>query len=295
MKLSKPVRIAAIVIGVLFTLGALTAAAVVTVASTQSGRNWVANRFVGVLNGHIRGQVTVGRLESLTLHGIKASHFKIRDPKGETLVEVRYATVEPDWFALLDRRFVLKRGVATDVRLYAALKDGKLDIDETFKSPKWKRSAGDDGGTLRPIVDLKSIYTEHATASVEVDGHFVALNDATLFARIQLLDDGRVRLRFDRASAKVNPSTDFIPAVEIRNMSGGVVTQSAEAATFSGDIILGDISYASRIRLRPEETPPVSIDLQSGHADAKGTFLVHLSKLIPDVGVRFKSLERTGL
>ncbi len=123
-------------------LWSLLALIVLLVASTgvfvvwlhgEAGRRFLARKVESLINGEIKGRISIAEITKLTRRGVVARDVRFRAPGGEQVIVVRDVDLEVRWSAALRGHFVSPRTRAHGGRVVLHQRSGTLSIDTTFQ------------------------------------------------------------------------------------------------------------------------------------------------------------------
>jgi hypothetical protein len=190
-------------LGGLALVVAVLATALPAWARSSGGRELLARQIEQLLDGEIRGHVTIGSLDRVDATGVAATDVRFFDESGRVVIEADDVELEIDWDELMAGHFVSPRGHAHGGRvIMETLASGELLIDRAFESAH----PGPPGSPIGPdVVRLERL----AVSGVEVliDLHGAREIRASRMAAILLVrapENGSARMRADRIDARLH-------------------------------------------------------------------------------------------
>jgi len=195
---------------------------------------WVA---AGVSSG-IAGTLEIAHIDELTLTQVRARGVTISDPDGRPAIEAERAIIEFSPRAFLAGRMGWERARIDGcrVRLTEREKGGKLNMEETFRSPEPKKpkEEGDKEKEEGSDLDLREMATSRCVLLIE-GGSLPKLRlvDLEGVMRVHVLPSGDVELRFDGYSGTIE---DGLPTgvLAFRDVQGEVTPAAKRLLHFDG-------------------------------------------------------------
>lgn len=173
-------------------LASIAVACVVWVRS-DAARVFAARRVESIIDGEIRGRISIGSLDRMDQQGIAGSHIVFYDELGTPVLEAEKVALAVDWFALLQGRFLSKSGIVHGGRVTLDVRpDGTLSISRAFES---EHPGPDDQPIGEDVVRLEHLDISAIAVGMSAEG-------ASAFRA------SRVRARI-RARVPENGAIDF--------------------------------------------------------------------------------------
>lgn len=183
---------------------------------------------VDFVNGEIRGELEIGRLDVLTLDQIVARHVTMRDGEGRRIISADRVDIVPDFAKL--RGGLLRFKVGTIHNAYVRLVDlgdGQPSLFTTFDP---RRPSTGTGSSLRALVD------EIELDEVTLYGQVIQLQNVRVehvHARGRLEIGETVEIAIQSAQGEMVRPYDFVG--QLRNVHGSVSTDPVRGTKLALD------------------------------------------------------------
>ncbi len=166
-------------------------------ARSEEGRAAIAHEVEQLLDGQIRGYVTIGSLDRVGMDGVTASNVIFYDESGRVVIEADEVELEVDWDELSRGHFVSPRGRVHGGRLVLeTLASGELLADRAFESAH----PGPPGSPIGPdVVRLERLAIDHVTVLIAVHGaREVRATRLSAIVLVRAPENGSPHVRADR-------------------------------------------------------------------------------------------------
>lgn len=104
-----------------------------SVTRTQVGRDATARELEQEFAETFRGQMQIGRLSGNLLNTLFASDIEIKDPSGQTVVQIDSVIIRPKWSGLLRKSFSVHELILINPQLFVEFdQNGNSNLGQTF-------------------------------------------------------------------------------------------------------------------------------------------------------------------
>jgi hypothetical protein len=189
--------------GALVVVTAILYTAVPAWASSARGRDVIARQIETLLDGEIRGHVTIGSLDRLDAEGVAATDVVFYDESGHVVIAVDQVELDVDWDELAHGHVVSTRGHAHGGRVVLeTLASGELLIDRAFESAH----PGPPGSPVGPdVVRLERLAVDGVEVVVAIDGSRpVRASHLSAILIVRAPENGSARIHADRIGAQLH-------------------------------------------------------------------------------------------
>ncbi|MCB9534419.1 MAG: translocation/assembly module TamB domain-containing protein [Myxococcales bacterium] len=270
-------RLAAALVALIALVLCVAVAAYVWVTRTERGRELVRREVIGALSGSVfAGELNIGRLDELSLHGLRLSELEILTADGRRAIaaEAASATIRP--LALLHRRVEIDSISVEGLAIRARVdEDGALNLGRLMAPSE---SSGDPspgwGVAIREVAVTRGRFSLRVAAND--DARVVVLSDIETTLGVDVSADGTLTVDLRHLEAGLATPVDLearshVAVLPLRlTVAGdsvvvageGLAIERTRVGAFGGTIGLdgpdgapfGDIALrAADVELRPED------------------------------------------
>jgi len=209
---------------VLILVIAVAATAGVTWLRSEGARLFAARRIESIIDGEIRGRMTIGSIDRIDEEGVGGSDIVFYDELDTPVLEADEVSLDVDWMALLQGRFLSKAGIVHGGRLTLDVRpDGQLSISRAFGSanpPVEDLPIGED------IVRLEQLDIRGVEVGMSIDGTRVFRADnMRAEIRVRLPEHGAIDFGAERVSGRLH--LDAAIPVDLAIPSGRIALDGA--------------------------------------------------------------------
>lgn len=190
-------------------VGAVSAGIALPVwVGSEAGRAAVARQLEGFVSDGIRGSMTVGRIESISLGGVVGHDVRFTDEAGALVLRADDVELEVEWSELLfSGRFLSPHGRVRGAQVVVeTLESGTLLIARTFAPahPGPTAAGGDEAPTGSDSVRLGGLVASDVEVLVRVHGSpDMSVEHVSAIVLVRAPEHGGVHLRADRIDGEV--------------------------------------------------------------------------------------------
>ena len=183
-------------------LGLLGVAAIAWLRS-DGARIFAARRVESIIDGEIRGSVSIGSIDRVDEEGVTGSDIVFYDERGTPVIEAEKVALMVDWVALMQGRFLSKAGFVHGGRLTLDIRpDGQLSISRAFESAE-PESEGQPIG--EDVVRLEHLDISAIRVGMAAEGASAfRANNVRARIRARVPENGAIDFGAERVRARLH-------------------------------------------------------------------------------------------
>ncbi len=232
--------------------------------SSEAGRGTIARLLAGFVSDEIRGTMTVGGIESISLAGVVGRDVRFTDEGGELVLSAGEVELELDWSELIfSGRFLSPHGRVRGARVVVeTLESGELLIARTFASAS-PGPGESDAPVGRDTVRLAGLVVSDVEVLVRVHGSpDMSVEHVSAIVLVRAPEHGGVHLRADRIDGDVRIAAPIPIDLALEDGTLTVDGDSRRRVTIDLPTLLNGEAVAIEVRVHANTGGELSVELR---------------------------------
>lgn len=272
---------------------ALLAVAAVAWLRSDGARIFAARRVESIIDGEIRGSMSIGSLDRIDEEGVAGTHIVFYDELGTPVLEAEKAALSVDWMALLQGRFISEAGFVHGGRLTLDIRpDGQLSISRAFDSA----NPGPEGQPIgEDVVRLEHLDISAIEVGMAAEGASAfRANNVRARIRARVPENGAIDFGAERVRARLHLEA-AIP-VDLTLRSGQITLDGASRNRARLNLLtrVGGEGVRARVQVTTNSDENMHVDVHL-HPESPGAVFTaaHLFSQAAALGVVSDALDVT--